>query len=110
MEIWAIVSGAVLERRAERDGGPLVECSSERFDELLSTYREVIAAALRLALLGGLHPVSLKALDLARQFGTEPPTGSSQSPDELAKEILWPFVEAGALSREDLAVEGLPLL
>ena len=106
MEIWAIVSGAVLERRAERDGGPLVECSSERFDELLSTY----AAALRLALLGGLHPVSLKGLDLARQFGTEPPTGSSQSPDELAKEILWPLVEAGVLSREDLAVEGLPLL
>jgi hypothetical protein len=107
-EIWAVVSGAVLERCDELDEGPLVECSAERFDQLLATFGAVKAAALRLALAGGLHPVSLKALDLARQFGTEPPAGTSTSPDELAKEVLRPLVRSGAISPHDLVIEGFP--
>jgi hypothetical protein len=108
-EIWRIGSGAVFERIAELDGGPGVECTAERFDELLATFGEVKSAALRLGLAGGLHPVSLKALDLARQFGMDPPAGSSTSPGGLAEEILGPLVEAGAISREDLVIEGFLL-
>jgi len=68
-EIWAIVSGAVLERIPAREEGPLVDCTPERFDELVATFGEATSAALRLSIAGGLHPVSLKAIDLVRVFG-----------------------------------------
>ena len=107
-EIWAIVSGAVLERIPALDRGLLEECTAERFAELVTSFGEVPSAALRLALTGGLHPVSLKAIDLARVFGAAPPTGSSTSPDELATEILRPLVDSGTVSPEDLVIEGFP--
>jgi len=59
-EIWAIVSGGVLERIPALDRGPLEERTADRFDELVASLGEVPSAALRLALTGGLHPVSLK--------------------------------------------------
>ena len=52
--------------------------------------------------------MSLKAIDLARVFGTAPPTGSRTSPDELAQEILQPLVDSGTVSPEDLVIEGFP--
>ena len=107
-EIWAIISGGLLERIPARAEGPLVECTAERFNELVATFGEAKSAALRLALAGGLHPVSLKAIDLVRVFGTDPPTASSTSPDELAEEILRPLVDSGAVSVEDLVIEGFP--
>jgi hypothetical protein len=107
-EIWAIGSDAVLQCVATLDSGPLVECTADCFDELLATFGEVNSAALRLAIAGGLHPVSLKALDLARKFGTTAPTGSATSPDALAAEILRPLVDAGALTPHDLTIEGFP--
>ena len=107
-ELWAIVSGAVLERIPALDRGPLVECTAERFDELVTSFGTVKAAAVQLALAGGLHPVSLKAIDLARVFGAAPPTGSRTLPDELAQEILQPLVDSGTVSPEDLVIEGFP--
>jgi len=107
-EIWAIVSGGVLERIPALDRGPLEERTADRFDELVTSFGEVKATAVQLALAGGLHPVSLKAIDLARVFGTATPTGSRTSPDELAQEILQPLVDSGTVSPEDLVIEGFP--
>ncbi|PXA72010.1 hypothetical protein [Cryobacterium arcticum] len=109
-EFWGVLHGGELRPLAALDAGPLELVERERFDELLlAAHGPVAAATVTCALTWGLHPLVLKALDLATVFGDGPAIAAGTSVDEVAAGLVQAVLDTGPLTNEDLLIEGLPL-